>query len=71
MQPRTKHINQVYHHFQDFLRNGTIDIFAIESVNQIAYIFKNPLPQNNVLCHRKKKFGGKEKTFMPFWEWKS
>ena len=43
IRPRTKHINQVYHHFQDFVRNDRIQIFAIESVNQISDIFKKIL----------------------------
>ena len=43
MRPRTKHINQVYHHFQDFVKNGTIRIFTIDSVNKIAEIFYETL----------------------------
>ena len=44
LQPRTKHINHVYHHFRELVRNGTTQVFSIESVNQIADIFTKPLP---------------------------
>ena len=54
MQPCTKHINQVYHHLRDFVPNGKIHIFAIESVNQIAGIFTKFLPHNEFLRHRTK-----------------
>ena len=54
MRPHIKHTNQVYYHFRDFLRNGTIKIFTIESANQIAKFFTKPLPQNGFLRHRKK-----------------
>ena len=54
MRPCNKHIKQVYHHFRDLVQNGTILIFAIESHNQIADIFKKPLSQNNFLRHSKK-----------------
>ena len=54
MRPCTKHINQVYHHFWDFVQNGTIQILAIEIQNQISDIFTKPLPQNDFKLHGKK-----------------
>ena len=56
IRPSSKHINQVYHHSQDFVQNGTIHIFEIESENQMVDIFTKPLPQNYLICHRKKLF---------------
>ena len=51
IRPCTKNINQVYYHFRDFVRNGTIQIFAIESVNQASDIFTKPLTQNDFLLY--------------------
>ena len=54
MRPRTKQINQVYHHFREFVRNGRIKNVAIESQNQISDIFTELLRKNDFLRHRKK-----------------
>ena len=43
--PRTKHINIIYHHFRDAVKNGLIEIFAIETKDQIADILIKP-PQS-------------------------
>jgi hypothetical protein len=54
LRPRTKHINIVYHHFRQHVRDGLISIYPIETEDQIADIFTKPLPQNSFLKHRKK-----------------
>ena len=54
MRPRTKHINIIYHHFRDAVKNGLIEIFAIETKDQIADILTKPLNQNLFTKHRKR-----------------
>lgn len=54
MRPRTKHINLVYHHFREHVRNGEISIESIETKNQIADILTKPLAQNAFQYLRKK-----------------
>ena len=54
MRPRTKHINQVYHHFRSHVRSGEIVVHAISTVDQIADILTKPLDQNTFVRLRKK-----------------
>ena len=54
MRPRTKHINQVYHHFRSHVRDGKISIHAISTTDQIADIFTKPLDQNTFVRLRRK-----------------
>ena len=54
LRPRTKHINIIYHHFRDAVKNGIIEIFAIETKDQIADILTKPLNQNLFTKHRKR-----------------
>ncbi|KAL7449562.1 hypothetical protein ACHAXS_000208, partial [Conticribra weissflogii] len=51
--PCTKHINLCYHHFCEYVRNGLIKIFPIDTKVQIADIFTKALPQNSFVCHCK------------------
>ena len=53
MGSRTKHINQCYHHFREFVRDGTITVHAISTEDQLADVMTKPLPQNPLLKHRK------------------
>ena len=46
MRPRTKHINNQYHHFRSFVRSGEIKIEHISTENQLADMFTKPLSQN-------------------------
>jgi hypothetical protein len=41
--PRTKHISLKFHHFQDYVKNGTIQILKIGTSNNMADIFTKPL----------------------------
>ena len=54
MRPRTKHINQTYHHFRSHVRNGDVTVHAISTCDQIADIFTKPLDQNTFVKLRRK-----------------
>jgi hypothetical protein len=49
--PRTKHINVCYHHFCEHVRKGLINIFPINTKDQIADILTKPLAQNDFQRH--------------------
>ena len=57
MRPRTKHINQIFHHFRSFVKDGQIKVLPIESALQKADTFTKPLPQNPFLKLRKMIMG--------------
>ena len=44
MRPRTKHINVKYHHFRQYVFDGTITIQQVISSKQLADIFTKNLP---------------------------
>ena len=54
LRPRTKHINQVYHHFRSHVRDGSITVHAISTTEQVADIFTKALDQNTFLHLRRK-----------------
>jgi hypothetical protein len=53
LRPRTKHINCVYHHFREHVRQGLIKVYPISSEEQISDIQTKALPQNSFCKHRK------------------
>lgn len=55
--PRTKHIALKYHHFRRFVKEGTIEIFPIDTSEQTADIFTKPLDDYAFLYLRKKLNG--------------
>ncbi len=55
--PRTKHIALKYHHFRQFVSNGTIKISPIDMHEQIADIFTKPLDEKQFKYLRKKLCG--------------
>jgi hypothetical protein len=57
IRPRTKHINVIYHHFREYVRDGSIQLYAISSVKQLADICTKPLAQNVFLPLRKSIMG--------------
>ena len=57
LRPRTKHINVVYHHFREHVRNGLIKIYPIGTKEQTADVLTKPLPQNDFQRHRKAMCG--------------
>ena len=54
---RTKHISLKYHHFRQFVQNGTIKIFPIDTHEQLADIFTKPLDEKQFKYLRKKLCG--------------
>ena len=54
LRPRTKHINIIYHHFRSAVKKGLVEIFSIDTKDQIADIMTKPLNQNLFLKHRKR-----------------
>jgi Reverse transcriptase (RNA-dependent DNA polymerase) len=43
LRPRTKHLNIKYHHFREEVEKGTIQIYQVDTGDQIADIFTKPL----------------------------
>ena len=43
--PRTKHIAIKYHHFRQFVKNGSVKIYPIGTREQVADIFTKPLDE--------------------------
>ncbi|KAL7464856.1 hypothetical protein ACHAXS_005184 [Conticribra weissflogii] len=54
---RTKHISLKYHHFRQFVANGTIKINPIDTREQVADIFTKPLDEKQFTYLRKKLCG--------------
>ena len=52
--PHTKHIALKYHHFRQFVTNGTLKINPIDTLEQTANIFTKPLDQTKFEYLRKK-----------------
>jgi hypothetical protein len=57
MRPRTKHINNIYHHFCSYVRDKMISILHVGTDEQIGDMFTKPLPQNLFIKHRKALMG--------------
>ena len=53
MRPRTKHINIIYHHFRNFIRNGKITVWPIDTDEQPADMLTKPLPVAKFVRFRK------------------
>ena len=52
--PRTKHIALKYHHFRRFVTDKLIEIFPIDTKEQLADVFTKPLDEALFLYLRKK-----------------
>ncbi len=52
LRPRTKHINVCYHHFCEHVQKGLINIFPINTKDQIADALTKALAQNDFQHHR-------------------
>jgi hypothetical protein len=52
MRPRTRHINQKYHHFREWVKSGLIDIQAIDTTKQPADLMTKPLDLIAFIKHR-------------------
>ena len=53
IRPRTKHINQAYHHFREHVERGEIIIEATPTKRQIADVLTKPLAEPVFVQHRK------------------
>ena len=53
LRPRTKHINNVFHHFREAVRNKEISVHHVDTKDQLADIFTKPLAQNLFVKLRK------------------
>jgi len=54
MRPRTKHLNQIFHHFRAYVKSGIIKVYPIESAHQLADAMTKPQEQNIFYPIRKK-----------------
>ena len=54
---RTKHIDIRYHFIREFIRNGTIELFYIESAKNIADVFTKALPVGTFIGFTRQLFG--------------
>ena len=57
MRPRTKHINQLYHHFREHVERQEIQVQATPTVEQMADILTKPLPECTFCHHRRSIMG--------------
>ena len=57
MRPRTKHINQSFHHFCEHVEHQDIIIKATPTDKQMADILTKPLPEAVFVQHRKSIMG--------------
>ena len=52
IRPRTKHINNYYHHFREYVASGRITILAVNTKNQMADLLTKSLAEPLFLKHR-------------------
>jgi hypothetical protein len=57
MRPRTRHINQKYHHFRSHIRSGRLIVLFIETENQLADQFTKALSEGIFKDLRKRVMG--------------
>jgi hypothetical protein len=57
MRPRTRHINQKYHHFREWVKSGLIDILSIDTLEQPADLLTKPLDESSFVKFRKTIMG--------------
>ena len=46
MRPRTKHLNNMYHHFRESVQNNEVTLIAVKTENQLADLLMKPLPED-------------------------
>ncbi len=57
MRPRTRHINQKYHHFHEWVKSGLIEILPIDTLEQPADLMTKPLDLASFVKHREAIMG--------------
>ena len=55
--PGTKHINQSFHHFREYVERQEIHIQATPADEQLADVLTKPLPENSFVRHRQSIMG--------------
>jgi hypothetical protein len=53
MRPRTRHINQKYHHFREWVKSGLIDVLPIDTLQQPADLLTKPLDLSSFVKFRR------------------
>jgi hypothetical protein len=53
IRPRTKHMNNTYHHFRDYVASGDIEVLPIDTEDQLADMLTKPLPNELFFKFRK------------------
>ena len=46
MRPRTKHLNNMYHHFRESVQNNEVTLIAVKTENQLADLLMKMLPKH-------------------------
>jgi hypothetical protein len=57
MRPHTRHINQKYHHFREWVKSGLIDILVIDTEERSADLLTKQLSVASFVKHRKRGMG--------------
>ena len=57
IRPRTKHINQLYHHFREHVEHQEVSIQSPPTDAQLAELLTKPLVEASFTCHRKAIMG--------------
>ncbi|KAL7565945.1 hypothetical protein ACA910_008403 [Epithemia clementina (nom. ined.)] len=57
VRPRTKHLNNQYHHFRGYVDRREIELFAKATDEQIADMLTKPLPEGLLCKHRRSLMG--------------
>ena len=57
MRPRTKHINQSYHHFREYVERQEIHVQATPTEEQMTNILTEALSENHFCRHRRSIMG--------------
>ena len=50
MRHRTKHLDNVYHHFRESIQNNEVTLIAVKTDNQLADLLMKLLPDNLFQC---------------------
>ena len=46
MRPRTKHLNNMYHHFRESVQNNEVTLIAVKTENKLADLLTKPLRED-------------------------
>ena len=57
MRPRTKHINQAFHHFREYVEHQEVKVQSTLTENQVADILMKPLVEAAFVTHRQSIMG--------------